>query len=30
MMKQEYYPDRIYVFDEYETVMRLKKAEKTV
>lgn len=27
-MKQEYYPDRIYRFDEYETVMRRKKAEK--
>ena len=28
MMRQEYYPDRIYGFDEYEIVMRLKKAEK--
>ena len=28
MMRQEYYPDRIYGLDEYETVMRLKKAEK--
>ena len=28
MMKQEYYPDRIYGFDEYGTVMILKKAEK--
>lgn len=28
MMRQEYYPDRIYGFDEYETVMRRKKAEK--
>ena len=25
MMKQEYYPDRIYGFDEYETLMRLQK-----
>ena len=30
MMRQEYYPDRIYGFDEYERLMRLKKAEKTV
>ena len=30
MMRQEYYPDRIYGFDEYEIVMRRKKAEKTV
>ena len=28
MMRQEYYPDRIYGLDEYETLMRLKKAEK--
>ena len=28
MMRQEYYPDRIYGLDEYETVMRRKKAEK--
>ena len=28
MMRQEYYPDRIYGFDEYETLMRLQKAEK--
>ena len=28
MMGQEYYPDRIYGFDEYDIVMRLKKAEK--
>lgn len=28
MMRQEYYPDRIYGFDEYETVMRRKKAKK--
>ena len=28
MMRQEYYPDRIYGFDEYETVARRKKAEK--
>ena len=28
MMRQEHYPDRIYGFDEYETVMRRKKAEK--
>ena len=28
MMRQEYYPDRIYGFDEYETVMKLKEAEK--
>ena len=28
MMRQEYYPDRIYGFDEYETVIRRKKAEK--
>ena len=28
MMRQEYYPDRIYGFDEYETVMRRKKYEK--
>ena len=27
-MRQEYYPDRIYGFDEYETVARRKKAEK--
>ena len=27
MMRQEYYPDRIYGFDEYETVMRRKKAK---
>ena len=28
MMRQEYYPDRIYGFDEYETLMRLQKTEK--
>ena len=28
MMRQEYYQDRIYGFDEYATVERLKKAEK--
>ena len=28
MMRQEYYPDRIYGFDEYETLMRLQKAKK--
>ena len=28
MMREEYYPDRIYGFDEYETVMIRKKAEK--
>ena len=28
MMRQEYYPDIIYGLDEYETLMRLKKAEK--
>ena len=29
MMRQEYYPDRIYGFDEYETVARRKnEAEK--
>ena len=28
MMRQEYYPDRIYRFDEYETVIKRKKAEK--
>lgn len=28
MMRQEYYPDRIYGLDEYEAVERLKKAEK--
>ena len=27
-MMMSYYPDRIYRFDEYEIVMRLKKAEK--
>ena len=29
-MRQEYYPDRIYGFDEYDIVMRRKEAEKTV
>ena len=28
MIGQEYYPDRINGFDEYETVARLRKAEK--
>ena len=28
MMIQEYYPDRIYGFDEYETVARRRKAKK--
>ena len=28
MIRQEYYPDRLYGLDEYETLMRLKKAEK--
>lgn len=28
MMRQEYYPDRIYGFDEYATVARRRKAEK--
>ena len=28
MMRQEYYPDIIYGFDEYEAVARHKKAEK--
>ena len=28
MMRQEYYPDRIYGFDEYAAVARHKKAEK--
>ena len=28
MMRQEYYPDRIYGFDEYDIVMRRKEAEK--
>ena len=28
MMRHEYYPDRIYGSDEYETLMRLQKAEK--
>ena len=28
MMRQEYYPDRIYGFDEYETLMRLQEAKK--
>ena len=28
MMRQEYYPERIYGFDEYDKVMRRKKAEK--
>ena len=28
MMRQEYYQDRIYGFDEYEIVIRLKEAEK--
>ena len=28
MMRQEYYPGRIYGLDEYETLMRLQKAEK--
>ena len=28
MMKQEYYQDRIYGFNEYATVARRKKAEK--
>ena len=28
MIRQEYYPDRIYGLDEYEAVERLKKAEK--
>ena len=28
MMRQEYYPDRIYGFDEYETVARRRKAKK--
>ena len=27
MMRQEYYPDRIYGFDEYEILMRLQKAK---
>ena len=27
MMRQEYCPDRIYGFDEYETLMRLQKAK---
>ena len=27
MMKQEYYPDRIYGFDEYDTLMRLQKTK---
>ena len=27
MMRQEYYPDRIYGFDEYETVARRRKAK---
>ena len=27
MMRQEYYPDRIYGFDEYATVARRRKAE---
>ena len=27
MMRQEYYPDRIYGSDEYETLMRLQKAK---
>lgn len=27
MMRQEYYPDRIYEFDEYETVARRRKAK---
>ena len=28
MMRQEYYPDRIYGLDEYETLMRLEKEAK--
>ena len=28
MMRQEYYPDRIYGLDEYATVARRRKAEK--
>ena len=28
MMRHEYYPDRIYGFDEYATVARHRKAEK--
>ena len=28
MMRQEYYPDRIYGFDEYETLMRIQKEKK--
>ena len=28
MMKQEYYPDRIYGFDEYETLIKKKKKKK--
>lgn len=28
MMRQEYYPERIYGFDEYAKVARRKKAEK--
>ena len=28
MMRQEYYPDRIYGFDEYATIARCRKAEK--
>ena len=27
MMRQEYYPDRIYGFDEYDILMRLQKAK---
>ena len=27
MMRHEYYPDRIYGSDEYETLMRLQKAK---